>query len=130
MEYTLGIIKPDAFSQKEEITKMIAGAGLTIVEHKEIQLTTEQAQAFYEEHSARPFYNDLCNFIVSGPVLIMKISGDNAILRFRELIGATNPLEAKDGTIRKKYGKNIDNNAVHGSDSTASSTRELKMLFA
>ena len=129
MEHTLGIIKPDAAKHADAIIKMITDSGLQVIKHKTITMTTDQAQALYEPHKERSFYNQLCTFMISGPIVILEIAGNNAILKYRELMGATNPTDAKEGTIRHKFATNIDNNAVHGSDSAESAAHELAIFW-
>lgn len=131
LEYTLSIIKPDAVS-KNNIGQIIARfekAGLRVVAAKMQHLTKEQAQAFYAVHKARPFYNDLVNFMISGPVLVQVLEGENAVLRHRDIMGATNPKEAAPGTIRADFAVSIDENAVHGSDSLENAKKEIDFFF-
>ncbi len=131
-EYTLSILKPDA--TKRNLTGIINSyfekAGLKIIAQKTMLLTRSQAETFYEEHKARPFFTGLIDYIVSGPVLLQVLKGENAILKNREIMGATNPEEASLGTIRKDFGKNIEENTVHGSDSLKSAEREVAFFFA
>jgi nucleoside-diphosphate kinase len=131
-ERTLSIIKPDAVSKNVvgQILSRFESAGLTIVACKMQQLSREQAEGFYAEHSERGFFNDLVDFMTSGPVSIQVLEGDNAISANRDLMGATNPQEAKVGTIRADFAQSIDANAVHGSDSPASANREITYFFA
>jgi nucleoside-diphosphate kinase len=130
-EYTLSIIKPDAMQRNlvADINKLFTDAGLKIVAQKEIHIPIETAQEFYAEHKARPFYKDLVAYISSSPVVVQVLAGPGAILKNREVMGATNPAEAKEGTIRKKYGLSIDQNSVHGSDSPESAKREISFFF-
>jgi nucleoside-diphosphate kinase len=131
-ERTLSIIKPDAVSKNVvgQILSRFESAGLTIVACKMQQLSREQAEGFYAEHSERGFFNDLVDFMTSGPVSIQVLEGNNAISANRDLMGATNPQEAKVGTIRADFAQSIDANAVHGSDSPASANREITYFFA
>ncbi len=131
MEQTLSIIKPDA--TKRNLTGAINSRfeenGLRIVAQKRIRLTEKQAQEFYGEHAERPFYKDLWTFMCSGPVVVQVLQGENAIMKNREIMGATNPAEAADGTIRKDFAESIDANSVHGSDSKDSAKREIDFFF-
>mgnify|MGYP001258353404 FL=1 len=132
IEQTLSIIKPDAV-KKNVIGKIITRFeenGLHLVAGKLIHLTDELASGFYAEHDGKPFFNDLKNFMTSGPVFIQVLEGDNAIQKNRELMGATNPQEAAEGTIRADFAKSIDANAVHGSDSLDSAKREIEYFFS
>ena len=130
-EQTLSIIKPDAVENNliGQILSRFEKAGLKIVAAKMIQLTVEQAKAFYAVHAARPFYMDLVNFMVEGPVLITVLEGPNAIAKNREIMGATNPQDAAPGTIRKDFAQSIDRNAVHGSDSLENAKTEIAFFF-
>lgn len=131
MERTLSIIKPDAV-KKGVIGKILdrfESNGLRIVAMKKIQLSKEQAQNFYSVHKDRPFFNDLVKFMISGPVVVSVLEGDNAVLKNRDLMGATNPKEAKAGTIRADFAENIDANAVHGSDSLENAKIEIEFFF-
>jgi nucleoside-diphosphate kinase len=130
-EYTLSIIKPDAMKRNlvADINKIFTDAGLKVVAQKEIHISEETAQEFYAEHKARPFYKDLVAYISSSPVVVQVLAGPGAILKNREVMGATNPAEAKEGTVRKKYGLSIDQNSVHGSDSPESAKREISFFF-
>lgn len=131
MERTLSIIKPDAV-KKQVIGKILdrfESNGLRIAALKKLQLSKEQAQKFYEIHKDRPFYNDLVNFMISGPVVVSVLEGENAVLKNRDLMGATNPKEAKKGTIRADFAENIDANAVHGSDSLENAKIEIEFFF-
>jgi nucleoside-diphosphate kinase len=130
-EHTLSIIKPDAV-KKNCIGKIIdrfEGVGLKVIAAKMLHLTTEQGKEFYAVHSARPFYNDLVNFISSGPVLVMVLAGENAIAKNREIMGATNPKNAAPGTIRADFAESIDQNAVHGSDAPETAKVEIAFFF-
>ncbi len=132
MSYTLTIIKPDAVAKgySGKILDEIIQAGFYIRALKQVRLTQEQARAFYEVHKERPFYNDLVQFMSSGPVIAAILEKDNAVQDFRTLIGATNPAEAAEGTIRKKYAASVQNNAIHGSDSDANAQREAAFFFS
>ncbi|MDD5786313.1 nucleoside-diphosphate kinase [Campylobacter lanienae] len=132
MEQTLSIIKPDA-TKKGVIGKIIdrfESNGLRIAAAKKVQLSVEDAKKFYEVHASRPFYNDLVEFMTSGPVVVMVLEGQNAVLKNRELMGATNPTEAAPGTIRADFAESIDANAVHGSDSLENAKIEIAFFFA
>lgn len=131
IERTLSIIKPDAVGKNVigEIYSRFEQAGLSIVAAKMLQLDEDSAGGFYAEHKERPFYPDLIGFMTSGPVMVQVLEGENAVVRNRELMGATNPVEAEKGTIRADFAKSIDANAVHGSDSPGSATREIDYFF-
>ncbi|MBI42129.1 nucleoside-diphosphate kinase [Marinobacter lutaoensis] len=131
IERTLSIIKPDAVAKNVigEIYSRFEKAGLKIVAAKMLHLSQEQAEGFYAEHKERPFFNDLVAFMTSGPVMVQVLEGEGAILKNRELMGATNPKEAAPGTIRADFASSIDANAVHGSDSAASAEREVAYFF-
>jgi len=130
-ERTLSIIKPDAVAKNVvgQILSRFESDGLTIVACKMMQLSREEAEGFYAEHSGRGFFNDLVDFMTSGPVSVQVLEGENAILKNRELMGATNPQEAASGTIRNDFAQSIDANAVHGSDSALSAEREISYFF-
>ncbi len=132
VEQTLSIIKPDAVAKNVtgQINSRFEAAGLQIVAQKMLLLSDELAGGFYAEHKERPFYPDLVAFMTSGPVVVQVLEGEGAILKNRELMGATNPAEADAGTIRADFAKSIDANAVHGSDSPASAAREIAYFFA
>ena len=131
LEQTLSIIKPDAVERnlENEIKEMFKNNGFLIVQEKKIQIDKSEAEKFYKVHETKPFYNDLCSYLSSGPIVVMIIEKDNAVLDNRELMGATNPKEAKDGTIRKKFGISIDKNSVHGSDSLENAKIEIDFFF-
>ena len=131
MEQTLSIIKPDAVAKNVigEIYTRFEKANLKIVKAMMVHLTKEEAEGFYAVHKERPFFNDLVTFMTSGPVMIQALEGDNAVLKNRELMGATNPKEADAGTIRADFATSIDANAVHGSDSETSAAREVAYFF-
>lgn len=130
-EQTLSIIKPDATKKNVigEIYTRFEKAGLKIVAAKMVQLTREQAERFYEVHKERPFYKDLVNFMITGPVMIQVLAGENAILKNREIMGATDPKQAAPGTIRADFADSIDANAVHGSDSKETAMQEIRFFF-
>ena len=132
VEQTLSIIKPDAVAKNVtgQINSRFEAAGLQIVAQKMLRLSDELAGGFYAEHKERPFYPDLVAFMTSGPVVVQVLEGEGAILKNRELMGATNPADADAGTIRADFAKSIDANAVHGSDSPASAAREISYFFA
>ena len=131
IEQTLSIIKPDAVerSLENEIKEMFKNKGFTILHEKKIQIEKSEAEKFYKVHETKPFYNDLCAYLSSGPIVVMVLEKDNAVFANRELMGATNPQDAKDGTIRKKYGISIDKNSVHGSDSVDNAKIEIDFFF-
>ena len=131
IERTLSIIKPDAVAKNVigQIYSRFENAGLKIVEAKFTQLTQAQAEGFYAVHAERPFFKDLVSFMVSGPVMITALEGENAVLAHRDLMGATNPKEAAAGTIRADLAESIDANAVHGSDSLENAANEIKYFF-
>ena len=128
---TFSIIKPDATRRNltGAVTKMLEDAGLRVVASKRIHMTREQAEGFYAVHKERPFFNDLVQFMTSGPVMIQALEGENAVLKNRELMGATNPKEAAPGTIRADFAESIDANAVHGSDSLENAKIEINYFF-
>ena len=131
IEQTLSIIKPDAVERnlENEIKEMFKKNGFSILKEKKIQIEKSEAEKFYKVHETKPFYNDLCSYLSSGPIHVMVLEKDNAVLENRELMGATNPKDAKDGTIRKKYGISIDKNSVHGSDSAENAQLEINFFF-
>ncbi|CAM2906029.1 nucleoside-diphosphate kinase [Legionella worsleiensis] len=130
-EHTLSIIKPDAVAKSVigQIYTRFEQAGLNIVAAKMMHLSRAQAEGFYEVHKDRPFFNDLVEFMISGPVMIQALKGENAVLKNRDLMGATNPKEAAPGTIRADFADSIDANAVHGSDSAENAAREIAFFF-
>jgi len=132
VERTLSIIKPDAVAKNVigEIYTRFEKAGLKIIAAKMEHLSREKAEGFYAEHKERPFFNDLVEFMTSGPVMIQVLEGENAVLTNRDLMGATNPKEAEKGTIRADFASSIDANAVHGSDAVESAKREVSYFFA
>ena len=131
LEKTLSIIKPDAVERNldKDIKEIFENKGFNIVKEKKIQVTKAEAEQFYKVHETKPFYNDLCAYLSSGPILVMVLEKDNAVLENREVMGATNPKDAKDGTIRKKFGISIDKNSVHGSDSVDNAKKEIEFFF-
>ena len=131
IQRTLSIIKPDATKRDVtgKINQMLESSGLRIIAQKRIKLSQEQAEGFYSVHKDRPFYNDLVDFMMSGPVVVQVLEGENAVLRNRELMGATNPKEAESGTIRADFAESIDANAVHGSDSLENAKIEIDYFF-
>ncbi len=131
VERTFSIVKPDAVAKNVigEIYSRFEKGGLRIVASKMLHLTTEQAQGFYAVHKERPFYNDLVEFMTSGPVMVQVLEGEDAIKKNRELMGATNPAEADAGTIRADFASTVDENAVHGSDAPETAAEEIKFFF-
>ena len=131
MEQTLSIIKPDAVERglDNEIKEMFKNKGFNILKEKKIQIEKTEAEKFYKVHETKPFYNDLCSYLASGPIVVMVLEKENAVLANRDLMGATNPKDAADGTIRKKYGISIDKNSVHGSDSIDNAKIEIDFFF-
>tara|TARA_Y100000389_G_scaffold197162_1_gene231228 strand:+ start:332 stop:742 length:411 start_codon:yes stop_codon:yes gene_type:complete len=130
-EQTLSIIKPDAVERnlENEIKEIFKMKGFNILKEKKIQIEKSEAEKFYKVHETKPFYNDLCAYLSSGPIVVMVLEKENAVLGNRELMGATNPKEAIEGTIRKKYGISIDKNSVHGSDSIENAKIEIDFFF-
>ena len=131
IEQTLSIIKPDAVERnlEDEIKGMFKKKGFQILKEKKIQIEKNEAEKFYKVHETKPFYNDLCGYLSSGPIIVMVLEKDNAVLENRQLMGATNPKDAEEGTIRKKYGISIDKNSVHGSDSIENAKIEIDFFF-
>ena len=131
IEQTLSIIKPDAVERNliDEIKKIFTKNNLNIKEDKKIHLTKEEAAEFYKVHQSKPFYDDLCTYLSSGPIVVMILEGENAVLFNRKLMGATDPKKAEDNTIRKLYGISIDKNSVHGSDSVENGKIEIDFFF-
>ena len=131
IEQTLSIIKPDAVERnlENEIKEMFKNKGFIIVKDKKIHIAKSEAEQFYKVHETKPFYSDLCSYLSSGPIVVMVLEKDNAVLGNRELMGATKPEEAAEGTIRKKYGISIDKNSVHGSDSVENAKIEIDFFF-
>jgi len=131
LEKTLSIIKPDAVERglENEIKQIFKENGFKIIKEKKIQIEKSEAEIFYKVHETKPFYNDLCSYLSSGPIVVMVIEKNNAVMDNRKLMGATNPKEAEDGTIRKKFGISIDKNSVHGSDSIENAKIEIEFFF-
>ena len=131
MEQTLSIIKPDAVERNlvEEIKNIFIKNNLKIKESKKIHITKDEASEFYKVHQSKPFYNDLCKYLSSSPIVVMILEGDNAVLANRKIMGATNPKNADENTIRKLYGISIDKNSVHGSDSVENAKKEIEFFF-
>lgn len=132
LEQTLSIIKPDATRRNltGKINAKIEEAGLKIVAQKRLQLTKQQAEAFYAVHKERPFFDDLVSFMISGPVVVQVLQGDNAVATYRQVMGATNPANAEIGTIRKEFAESIEANSVHGSDSLENAVNEISFFFS
>ena len=132
VQRTFSIIKPDATKRNltGKVNAMIEDAGLRIIAQKRLQLTKDQAGGFYAVHKERPFYNDLVEFMTSGPVVVQVLEGENAIARYREVMGATNPAEADAGTIRATFAESIDANTVHGSDAPETAAEEIEFFFS
>ena len=130
-EQTLSIIKPDAVERNlsEEIKNEIKKNGFNIFKEKKVKLEKSEAEKFYQIHQSKPFYNDLCEYLSSGPIVVMVLEKENAIVENRKLMGATDPIKAEEGTIRKKYGISIDKNSVHGSDSSENAKTEINFFF-
>ena len=130
-EKTLSIIKPDAVERNlsDEIKQIFILKGFKIVEEKKLRITKNEAEKFYQVHQTKPFYNDLCNYLSSGPIVAMVLEKENAIIDNRNIMGATNPKDAAEGTIRKKFGLSIDKNSVHGSDSVENAKIEIDFFF-
>ena len=131
VEQTLSIIKPDAVERNliENIKSIFTKNNLTIKEDKKIHITKDEAAEFYKVHQSKPFYNDLCAYLSSGPIVVMILEGENAVVHNRKLMGATDPKNAEEGTIRKLYGLSIDKNSVHGSDSLENAKKEIDFFF-
>ena len=131
LEQTLSIIKPDAVERNldQEIKEIFKHNGFKILKHKKIQIEKSEAEKFYKVHETKPFYSDLCSYLSSGPIVVMVLEKENAVINNRKLMGATNPKDAEEGTIRKKYGISIDKNSVHGSDSVENAKIEIDFFF-
>ena len=131
IEQTLSIIKPDAVERnlENEIKEIFKKKGFSVLREKKIQIEKSEAEKFYKVHETKPFFNDLCEYLSSGPIVVMELEKENAVLGNRELMGATNPQEAEEGTIRNKYGISIDKNSVHGSDSVENAKIEIDFFF-
>jgi len=132
VERTFSILKPDATARNltGAINALIEGAGLRIVAQKRLRMTREQAETFYSVHRARPFFGELVEFMTSGPVVVQVLEGDNAVVKYREIMGATDPAKATDGTIRKVHARSMGENSVHGSDATDTAALEIAQFFA
>ncbi len=130
-EQTLSIIKPDAVERNldNEIKEIFKNNGFSILKEKKIQIEKSEAEKFYKVHETKPFYNDLCDYLSSGPIVVMVLEKENGVIANRDLMGATNPADAEDGTIRKRYGISIDKNSVHGSDSVDNAKIEIDFFF-
>ena len=131
IEQTLSIIKPDAVERnlQDQIKQEFTKKGFEIIKEKKIHISKEEAERFYKVHESKPFYNDLCTYLSSGPIIVMTLQRENAVTENRKLMGATNPVDAEEGTLRKKYGISIDKNSVHGSDSPENAKIELDFFF-
>ena len=131
IEQTLSIIKPDAVERnlQDQIKQDFTNKGFVIIKEKKIHISKEEAERFYKVHESKPFYNDLCTYLSSGPIVVMTLQRENAVAENRRLMGATNPVDAEEGTLRKKYGISIDKNSVHGSDSPENAKIELDFFF-
>ena len=131
MEQTLSIIKPDAIERKleEKIKNFFKRNNLKIIKNKKVKISKEEASEFYKVHQTKPFYNELCNYLSSGPIYVMILEGENAISKNRQLMGATDPTKAEKGTLRGMYGISIDKNSVHGSDSVENAKIEINFFF-
>ena len=131
IEQTLSIIKPDAIERNldKKIKSFFEKNNLKILKSKKVKISKEEASEFYKVHQTKPFYNELCNYLSSGPIVVMVLEGENAVSKNRELMGATDPLKAEEGTLRKMYGLSIDKNSVHGSDSAENGKIEIDFFF-
>ena len=131
IEQTLSIIKPDAVERNldDKIKSILEKNNLKIKESKKVKITKEEAEEFYKVHQTKPFYSDLCNYLSSGPIVVMILEGENAVAKYREIMGATDPKKADEGSIRKMFGISIDKNSVHGSDSTKNAKIEIDFFF-
>ena len=131
IEQTLSIIKPDAVERnlQDQIKQEFINNGFEIIKEKKIHISKEEAEKFYKVHESKPFYNDLCAYLSSGPIVVMTLQRENAVTENRKLMGATNPVDSEEGTLRKKYGISIDKNSVHGSDSPDNAKIELDFFF-
>ena len=130
-QQTFSIIKPDAVERKldNKIKSFFEENNLKIIKSKKVKISKEEASEFYKVHQTKPFYNDLCNYLSSGPIVVMVLEGDDAVVKNRKLMGATDPLKAEEGTLRKAYGLSIDKNSVHGSDSVENAKIEIDFFF-
>ena len=131
IEQTLSIIKPDAVERnlQDKIKQEFTSKNFEIIKEKKIHMSKEEAEQFYKVHESKPFYNDLCTYLSSGPIVVMTLQRENAVMENRKLMGATNPSDAEEGTLRRKYGISIDKNSVHGSDSLENAKIELDFFF-
>tara|TARA_B100000686_G_scaffold134665_1_gene141804 strand:+ start:145 stop:552 length:408 start_codon:yes stop_codon:yes gene_type:complete len=131
LEQTLSIIKPDAVERNldEKIKDFFTQNNLKILKSKKVKISKEEASEFYKVHQTKPFYDQLCSYLSSGPIVVMILEGENAIIKNRELMGATDPIKASEGTLRKMYGISIDKNSVHGSDSLDNAKKEINFFF-
>ena len=131
IEQTLSIIKPDAVERnlQDQIKNEFKNNGFEILKEKKIHISKDEAEKFYKVHESKPFYNDLCAYLSSGPIVVMCLQKDNAVSENRKLMGATNPKDAEEGTLRKKYGISIDKNSIHGSDSLENAKKEINFFF-
>ena len=131
IEQTLSIVKPDAIERNldKKIKSFFEKNNLKILKSKKVKISKEEASEFYKIHQTKPFYNELCNYLSSGPIVVMVLEGENAVSKNRELMGATDPLKAEEGTLRKMYGLSIDKNSVHGSDSAENGKIEIDFFF-
>ena len=131
IEQTLSIIKPDAIERNLEnkIKSFLGKKNLKVIKNKKVQITKEEAAEFYKVHQTKPFYDSLCEYLSSGPIIVMILEGENAVSKNRQLMGATDPLKAEEGTLRKMYGISIDKNSVHGSDSIENAKTEIDFFF-
>tara|TARA_B100000315_G_scaffold45213_1_gene40026 strand:+ start:128 stop:532 length:405 start_codon:yes stop_codon:yes gene_type:complete len=131
IEQTLSIVKPDAVERNLEnrIKSFFKGKNLKILKNKKVHITKEEAAEFYKVHQTKPFYKNLCNYLSSGPIVVMVLEGEGAVFKNRQIMGATDPLKAEEGTLRKMYGLSIDKNSVHGSDSAESARTEIDFFF-
>ena len=131
IEQTLSIIKPDAVERnlQDKIKQEFTSKNFEIIKEKKIHMSKEEAEQFYKVHESKPFYNDLCTYLSSGPIVVMTLQRENAVIENRKLMGATNPLDAEEGTLRRKYGISIDKNSVHGSDSIENAKIEIDFFF-
>ena len=131
LEQTLSIIKPDAVERnlEDKIKSFFEKKNLKIIKSKKVKITKEEAEEFYKVHQAKPFYNELCSYLSSGPIIVMILEGENAVSKNRQLMGATDPKKAEEGTLRKMYGISIDKNSVHGSDSIENGKIEINFFF-
>ena len=132
LEQTLSIIKPDAGERnlEEKIKSFFSANGIKIIKAKKVKISKAEAEEFYQVHQTKPFFNDLCNYLSSGPIIVMILEGESVVTKNRELMGATDPHKANEGTLRKMFGISIDKNSVHGSDSVENAKKEIKFFFS